>query len=32
MERREIKTVCDDMLLLYRDLMSRQARGNEQAN
>jgi hypothetical protein len=29
---REIETVCDDMLLLYRDLMSRRARGNEQAN
>jgi hypothetical protein len=29
---REIETVCDDMLLVYRELMSRRARGREQAN
>jgi hypothetical protein len=29
---REIETVCDDMLLVYRELMARRARSKEQAN
>ena len=29
---REIETVCDDMLMVYRELMLRRARGREQAN